>query len=56
MYPYIHLIVGLVWSCDSESYAGGSVAIGRISTARQVKGDAKMHILVLQVGVDRPTP
>jgi hypothetical protein len=33
------VVVGLVWSYDPESYAGGSVAAGRVSHARQVKGD-----------------
>lgn len=28
-----------MWSNDSESYAGGSVATGRTSQARQVKDD-----------------
>jgi hypothetical protein len=28
-----------VWSSDSESYADGSVATGRASHGRQVKGD-----------------
>jgi hypothetical protein len=28
-----------VWSNDPESYAGGSVATGRVSLAGQVKGD-----------------
>jgi len=32
-------VVGLVWSYDSESYAGGSLFKGRASHARQVKGD-----------------
>jgi len=32
-------VVGLAWSNDPESYAGGSVATGRASHARQVKGD-----------------
>jgi hypothetical protein len=32
-------VVELVWSNDAESYAGGSVAIGRASYARQYKGD-----------------
>ena len=32
-------MVGLVWSNDLESYAVGSVATGRVSHARQVKGD-----------------
>ena len=31
--------VGLVWSNDPESYADVSVAAGRASHARQVKGD-----------------
>jgi hypothetical protein len=31
--------VWLVWSSDPESYAGGSVATGRASDARQIKGD-----------------
>jgi hypothetical protein len=38
-YPYIDLVVGLVWSNDPESYAGASVATGRVSLAGQVKGD-----------------
>ena len=32
-------MVGLAWSNDPESYAGGSVATGRAFHARQVKGD-----------------
>ena len=31
--------MGLVWSYDPESYAGGSVASGRDSHAGQAKGD-----------------
>ena len=31
--------MGLPWSDDPESNAGGSVAVGRASHARQVKGD-----------------
>jgi hypothetical protein len=38
-YPYFVIVVGLVWSNDPESYAGGSVATGRASHARQVKDD-----------------
>jgi hypothetical protein len=30
---------GLEWSNDPESYAGGSVAIGRAFLAGKVKGD-----------------
>jgi hypothetical protein len=32
-------VEGLAWSLDPESYAGGSIAIGRDSHAGQVKGD-----------------
>jgi hypothetical protein len=38
-YPYFDVVVGLAWSYDPESYAGGSVAAGRVSHAGQVKGD-----------------
>jgi hypothetical protein len=38
-YLYFDAVVGLAWSNDPESYAGGSVAIGRVSYAGQVKGD-----------------
>ena len=31
--------MGLAWSNDPESCAGGSVATGRVSQARQVRGD-----------------
>ena len=30
------LVVGLVWSNESRSYAGGSIATGRVSHARLV--------------------
>jgi hypothetical protein len=38
---YLHfvVVVGLAWSCDPESYAGGSFATRRVSHAGQVKGD-----------------
>jgi hypothetical protein len=39
MYPYFDVVVGIVWSNDPESYAGGSVATGRVYLAGQVKGD-----------------
>jgi hypothetical protein len=32
-------VVGLVWSNDPESQAGGSIATGRVTQARQIKGD-----------------
>jgi hypothetical protein len=38
-YPYFDVVVGLAWSYDHESYAGGSVADGRVSHAGQVKDD-----------------
>jgi hypothetical protein len=33
------VVVGFAWSNDPESYAGGSIATGRASHARQVEGD-----------------
>ena len=38
-YPYFDVVVGLVWSNDPESCAGGSEAIDMASRARQVNGD-----------------
>ena len=38
-YRYFDVVVGLAWSNDPESYAGGSDATGMASRARQVKGD-----------------
>jgi hypothetical protein len=38
-YPYFDVVVWLAWSYDSESYAGGSVAAGRVSHAGPAKGD-----------------
>ena len=38
-YPYAHVVAELAWSRDPDSYAGGSVAIGTASHAREVKGD-----------------
>jgi hypothetical protein len=32
-------MVGLPWSNDPESYAGGGVATGRVFHARRIKGD-----------------
>jgi hypothetical protein len=32
-------MVGLAWSYDPKSYAGGSIAACRVSHAGQVKGD-----------------
>jgi hypothetical protein len=37
-YPYFDTVVGLVWSNDPASYAGGSAANGRASHAGLVKG------------------
>jgi hypothetical protein len=39
MCPYSDVVVGLAWSYDPESCAGGSVAAGRIFYAGRVKGD-----------------
>ena len=40
-----------MWSNDPESYAGSSIAIDRVSHARQVKGDdTESNTLALQVG------
>ena len=38
-YPCFDVAVGLVWSNDPERYAGGSVATGRVSYARHVRGN-----------------
>ena len=38
-YPHFDIVVGLAWSNDPESYAVGSVATGRASHSRQVRGD-----------------
>jgi hypothetical protein len=38
-YPYFDVAAGIAWSYDPERYAGGSLAAGRISHVRQVKGD-----------------
>jgi hypothetical protein len=38
-YPYFDVAVGLLRSHDPESYAGGNLATGRVSHARQVKSD-----------------
>ena len=46
-YPYFDVVVGFEWSHSSEIYAGGSVAAGSASLARQVKGgdpDKKGHV------------
>jgi hypothetical protein len=36
---HFEVVGGFDWSNDPESYAGGSVATGRASLARKVKGD-----------------
>ena len=38
-YPHSDVVVGLVCSNDSESYAGGNIATGRASHMIQVKGN-----------------
>jgi hypothetical protein len=54
------VMVGLAWSYDPESYAGGSITTGRDPHAGQVMIQTKRDTLVLQVGgvgsgVDNPT-
>jgi len=50
--PHFDIVVRLARSYEPESYAGSSLATGRVSHARQVKGDGpdKKNTLVLQVG------
>jgi hypothetical protein len=36
---YFDVVVGLAGSNDSESYAGSSIATGRVTQAGQVEGD-----------------
>jgi hypothetical protein len=45
--------MGFAWSYEDEIYAGGRVASGRVSYARQVKVDdpGKKGNLVVRVGV-----
>jgi len=57
-YPYFDVVVGFDWSHSSVIYAGGSVAIGRASLVRQVKGgdpgkkgDAGLPLCRLGVGL-----
>jgi hypothetical protein len=38
-YPYFDVVMGLAWSNNPESYVSASVATGRASHARQIKGD-----------------
>jgi len=37
-HSYFDVVVGLAWSRDPESYAGGSIVAGRASHAIQVTG------------------
>jgi hypothetical protein len=46
-------VVGLAWSYDPESYAGGSVATGRVS---HDDPDRKGIPWPSRFGVDNPTP
>jgi hypothetical protein len=34
---HLALVVGLVWLCDLESYAGGNLTTGRVTHAGKVK-------------------
>jgi hypothetical protein len=50
LYLFFDVMVGLAWPYDPESYAGGSLAAGRVYHAGQIKdGDPdKKETLVLQ--------
>jgi hypothetical protein len=50
-FPYFDVVLGLVWSCDPESYASSFIATGRVTHAGQVKDDDpdKRDTLVLQI-------
>jgi hypothetical protein len=50
--PYFDAVAGLAESYDPKSYAGGSVATGRVSHVGQDKGDDrdKRNILVPSLG------
>lgn len=37
--PNFDVVEGFTWSYDLESYAGGSVALGRVSFAERAKSD-----------------
>jgi hypothetical protein len=52
MVSLFDVVVGLVWSNDPESHAGGSIATGRATHAGQSKGmiQTKRDTLILQVG------
>jgi hypothetical protein len=53
-YPYFDVVVGLAWSHDPESYAGGSVAAGRspMPDRSKVMIQTKMDTLEGERGVD----
>ncbi len=48
------LVVGLVYPNDPESYAGGSVATGRASLARQVDGEGSDKEVIQKRNSARP--
>jgi hypothetical protein len=51
-YPYFDVVVGLAWSYDPESYAGGSVAAGSspMPDRSKVMIQTERDTLALQVG------
>jgi hypothetical protein len=61
-YPYFDVVVGLTWSYDPESYAGGSLAVveSPMPDRSKVMIQTKRDTLALQVGVgsgvDEPRP
>lgn len=48
-YPYFDVVMGLVWSSDPESYAGGSLAI-TMPDRSKVMSQSKRSTLALPVG------
>jgi hypothetical protein len=53
---YFHVVVGLEWSNDPESYAGGSVANGRTSHSREFKRITRSSMLGVERGAHNLTP
>jgi hypothetical protein len=51
-YPCFDIVVGLAWSYDSESYAGGSIAAGGspMPDRSKVMIQTKRDTLALQIG------
>jgi hypothetical protein len=56
MVSYLDMVVGLVFTSDPKRYVGGSLATGRASLAREVKGYVtdEMDTPIPQVGGPLP--